>query len=293
MEGQTNNPVWFSNLGAEYSIQIRSGNYPEVKSTLMLNSNQQTFLSYGGKRFTENKIYQTNPGSNFFDFFNFELIEGQEDGILDEPYAVIITESIREKYFEDGIAIGESLKYDSLQLKVTGVIQDLPTNSHLDFEILFTNPRTFESEHFHTNTYIELVDGASPKGLEAKILAMQVGQDEFHTLTAVSLIGLPDIYFDSAASFGSGGIGDKLQLTVFMVIGGLILLIAVANYVNLSLAGYSGKGLEIGIRKVLGESRQQIISAFICESLLVTLLSLPFLFLWLKLTLPVFGDFLA
>jgi len=292
MEAQTNNPVWLSNIGAEYSKQIRVGNYPEVKSTLMLNSNQSAFLSYGSKKFYEKKIYQTDPGSNFLDYFNFELIEGNADGILNEPYAVIITESVRQKYFEDEIAVGEYLKYDSLQLKVMGVIQDLPTNSHLDFDIIYANPKTFERDHFHTNTYIELVDGANPQEFETKILAMQVAQDEFHTLKAVSLISLPDIYFESVSSFGSGGVGDKLQLTVFIVIGGLILLIAVANYVNLSLAAYSGKGLEIGIRKVLGESRQQIIRAFIFESLLVTLLSLPLVFLWINLTLPAFGDFL-
>ena len=292
LEARTNSDLWFSNLGTEHAEELVSGKYPEVESSVMLNTNQQTFLSYGARRFSENNILVTNPGSEFFDFFDFTMLEGQVDGILDEPYAAVITESVRKKYFENGPAIGESLMYDSIPLKVTGVIEDLPTNTHLNFTILYTNPRRFQNDHIHANSYFKLVPGINSEDLERKILEMDVAQDEQHKLNEVALVSLSDIYFDSTASFGSGGIGDKLQLIVFMVIGGLILLITVANYVNLSLAVYSGKGLEIGIRKVLGESRSQIIRAFIYESFIVTFLALPLMFLWSKLALPQFSEFL-
>ena len=293
MEARTNSPLWFSNLGAEHSLALISGKYPEVVGAVMLNGNQQTFLSANGNRFPENHIYQTNLGSAFFTHFDFNLIEGNTEGILDEPYSAVITESTRQRYFNDAAALGQTLNYDSIPLKITGVIEDLPSNSHFDFEILYTNPRTFANEHFHTNTYFQLVDGASPQDLEAKIMAMEgIAPDAGHEFSEVKLIALPDIYFNSNASFGSGGIGDQLQLKVFMVIGILIVLISVANYVNLSMAIYSSKGLEIGMRKVLGESKGQIIRAFIYESILVTMLSIPIMLICLKFTLPVFSEFL-
>ncbi len=294
MEAKTNSDLWFSNLGAEHALELLSGKYPEVEDVLQLNSFQQSFLSYKGKRFSEKKIYQTDPGSRFFDFFNFEFVEGNPNGVLEEPYSVVITESVREKYFLDGQALGEVIEFGDKLIKVNGVIKDLPTNSHLDFELLYTDPQPFGNDHYHTNSYIKLVDDASPELLKDKILNMEgVALDEYHELTDVALIGLPDIYFDSASSFGSGGIGDRLQLTVFIVIGGLILLISVANYVNLSLAIYSGKGQEIGIRKVLGESKQHVMRTFVYESLIITALAVPLVLIGLKFTIPTFGDYLG
>jgi putative ABC transport system permease protein len=292
MEGRSNNPIWLSNLGTEYARELVSGKYPEVKGLVQINNSQQTFLQHKSKRFFEKKIFQTKPGSAFFEFFNFDFIEGNNENLLEAPYSVVITESIKQKYFEDDLAVGETIMYDTIPLKVTAVIEDLPSNSHLDFDIIYTNPRAFGDGHYHTNSYFELVDNVDPLELENTISAINLGLDDFHTLTEINLIALPHIYFDSQASFGSGGIGDKLQLRVFIVIGFLILLIAVANYINLSLATYSGKGLEIGIRKVLGETKQQVIQAFFYESLLNTLLALPLLILWLKLTIPIFSDFL-
>ncbi len=292
LEAITNNDLWFSNIGMEHGRELTSGRYPEVKEVVQLNGHPRAFLSYNNQRFSEEKIYQTKPGSAFFELFSFKELLGNRETFLDEPYATVITASTAEKYFGKTSPLGQVIKYDSIPLKITGVIEDLPTNSHLDFNILYTNPVTFSQEHFHTQSYVQLVNDADPEGLEVKIKEMDVARDEFHELSQVRLMPVPDIYFGSDAVFGSGGKGDILQLTVFMIIGGLILLIAVANYINLSLAVYSSKGLEIGMRKVLGESRVQIIRAFIWESVLMTFMTIPLLLLGLYLVLPVFSEFL-
>ncbi len=292
LEAITNNDLWFSNIGMEHGKELTSGKYPEVKTVVQVNGNPRAFLTYNNQRYSEEKIYQTKAGSEFFELFSFKALLGNRETFLDEPYATVITASTAEKYFGNTSPLGQVIKYDSISLKITGVIEDLPTNSHLDFNMLYTNPVTFGQDHFHTQSYVQLVNDADPKALEVKIKEMDVARDEFHTLSEVRLMPVEDIYFGSDAVFGSGGKGDVLQLTVFMIIGGLILLIAVANYINLSLAVYSSKGLEIGMRKVLGESRTQIIRAFIWESVLMTFMTIPLILLGLYLLLPIFSEFL-
>jgi putative ABC transport system permease protein len=292
LEAITNNDLWFSNIGMEHGRELTSGRYPEVKTVVQINGHPRAFLSYNNQRYAEEKIYQTKAGSEFFKLFSFKELLGNRETFLDEPYATVITASTAEKYFGKASPLGQVIKYDSIPLKITGVIEDLPTNSHLDFNILYTNPVTFSQDHFHTQSYVQLVNDADPEALEVKIKDMDVATDEFHTLSEVRLMPVKDIYFGSDAVFGSGGKGDILQLTVFMIIGGLILLIAVANYINLSLAVYSSKSLEIGMRKVLGESRSQIIRAFIWESVLMTFMTIPLVLLGLYLLLPVFSELL-
>ncbi len=294
MEARTNSPLWFSNLGMEHGRELNSGKYPEVEAMVQLNGHPRAKLSYNGKTFFESNIYQVNTGASFFDFFDFNLLEGNKSTLLDQPRATVITKSIAEKYFGDDSPIGEAIKYDSLFLTITGVIEDIPSNSHLQFDFLYVNPSAFAPQHFHTTTYLKLVDRADPKVLEEKILAMEgIAANEFEEISEVNLVPIEDIYYESNAAFGAGGQGDKLQLLVFVIIGTLILFIAVANYINLSLAIYSGKGKEVGMRKVLGESKAQIIRAFFLESTSMTMLVIPVVILGLNFLLPIFNDFLG
>ena len=294
MEARTNDPIWFSTLGMEHGRELISGKYPEVMEIVEFNSSNQAFFAHGQKRFLEKRISQVAPGSKFLDFFGFELIQGDRSSALEAPHAVILTASAAKKYFGVEPAVSKTLKLNTVLLTVTGIMEDLPTNTHFQFDVLYTNPSTFGQDHFHTNTYIKLVNGVNAKSVEEKILAMEgVAIDEFHELSEVKLVPVADIHFQSQAGFGSGGQGDPIQLSIFMIIGGLILLISIANYINLSLAIYSGKGKEIGMRKVLGESKNSITRTFFFESLLMVLLTIPLLLLGLKLLLPEFNNFMG
>ncbi|MEO9873048.1 ABC transporter permease [Ekhidna sp.] len=293
MEGKTNGDQWFSNLGMEHARELVAGSYPEVLKRVQLNQAQRAFFSYKEKKFAETNVIQTNIGSQFFEFFDFEILEGGKKSLLGEPYSVVLTESTAEKYFGEVSPVGLALNYDTIQLKVTGVIADLPTDTHLRFDLIYTNPRLYEQEHFHTQTYLELSNEVNVDQLEGKILEMDVARNEFHVLSDVQLMPLAEIYLESDAVFGAGGKGDPLQLRVFLIIGAMILLIAVTNYINLSLAIYLGKGRAVGIRKVFGESRNQIITAFIYESLLTTLLTIPIILIGFSLALPAMNIFLG
>ncbi len=294
LEGKTNGDQWFANLGMEHGRELVSGKYPEVRNSVQLNGTAQTFLSYKDKKYVEKRIYRTSPGSDFFKLFTFKVLEGDEASMLDDPYSIVLTESVAKKYFEDQSPIGEALKYDTVLLKVTGVIEDVPTNSHLKFDMIYTNPIIYNLEHFHTQTYLQLVNDVDPPQLISKILEMEgIAFNEFHELSDARLMRVTDIYLESDAAFGSGGTGDPLQLLVFLVIGGLILLISIANYINLSLAIYLSKGREIGVRKVFGESQGQIVKSFIYESTFTILLTVPLVLLGLSLMLPVFNELLG
>ncbi|MEQ9404705.1 MAG: ABC transporter permease [Cyclobacteriaceae bacterium] len=294
MEARTNGDNWFSNVGVEHSRELLAGSYPEVKNIVLLNPGQSSFLNYKGKKFAEKNILRTSPGSAFFELFDFKILEGNPENLLEAPHAVVLTQSAAERYFEGNQAIGETLELDTILLKVTGIIEDLPTNSHLKFEVLFTSPGLYSRDHFHSQGYLQLVKDATPTQLEQKILDMEgVARDEFHELSEVRLMPLPDIYLKSDTAFGSGGQGDQLQLIVFLVIGGLILLISIANYINLSFAIYLSKGREIGVRKVFGETKSQIIQSFAFEAFLTTFLTVPLVLSGVFLILPVFNDLLG
>jgi len=293
LEAKTNGNQWFSNLGKEHGQELTSGKYPEVRNHTLINSGQKAFLSYKDRKYAEKGIFRTNPGSSFFELFSFKVLEGNQDNLLVDPYSVVLTQTAARRYFDDQSPIGETLVLDTLLLNVTGVIEDLPSNSHLKFEILYTNPRLYSQEHFHTQMYLQLHSDVNPERLSEKVTDMEgVAFNEFHELSQVRLLRLPDIYLESDAAFGSGGGGDSLQLHVFLFIGGLILLTSIANYVNLSLAIYLGKGREIGVRKVFGETQGQVIKSFVYESFFTILLTIPFVLVGLQLALPIFNDLL-
>lgn len=286
MEARTNGEAWFSNLGVEHSRELIGGAYPEVINRVLINRAPKAFLSYKDIKFAETKLIQTNPGSDFFEFFDYEVIEGNRNNLLEEPNAIVLTKSMAEKYFGESSALGEVLTNDTIQYKVTGVLADLPTNTHLDFDMLYTNSTFYDREHHHSQNYFELGNDVDISQLEEKIEAMDVALNDFHILSEVKLVQVPDIYLESDASFGSAGKGDPLQLKVFLIVGALILLIAITNYVNLSLAIYLGKGRAVGIRKVFGESKTQIVLAFIYESLTTMLLTIPIILIGFSFALP-------
>lgn len=286
MEAQTNGEAWFSNLGVEHSRELMGGSYPEVVNRVLVNRAPKAFLSNESNKFAETNIIQTNPGSDFFNFFDYKVIEGNRETLLEEPNAIVLTKSTATKYFGEISPIGQVLTHDTIQYKVTGVIADLPTNTHLNFDIIYTNSSLYERDHHHSQNYFELVNEVDITLLEEKIEAMDVALNDFHKLSKVKLMPVSDIYLESDAAFGSGGKGDPLQLKVFLIVGALILLISITNYVNLSLAIYLGKGRAVGIRKVFGESKTQIVLAFIYESLATMILTIPIILIGFSFALP-------
>lgn len=292
MEGKTNGDQWFSNIGIEYLRELTSGTYPEIINSVKLNRGRKAFFSTSDQRFAENNILQTDPGSLFFDVFGFKVLEGSRESLLEEPNAVVLTKSTAEKYFGAQSPVGQVLTYDTIPLKVTGVMEDIPSNTHLTFDLILTNPQLYSRDHYHTHTYFELEDEVNVANLEQKIVDIDLDLDEYHQMTAIQLMPVSDIYLESTAAFGAAGKGDPLQLSVFLIVGALILLISITNYTNLSLAIYLGKGRAIGVRKVFGESRNRVVRSFMYESFLMILLTVPIILIGFSFALPALNIFL-
>ncbi len=292
LEGKTNTEFWQSNLDYTYGRQFKAETYPAIKTLVEITPFGNIFFSYEDKQFVEQKIYRVLPGSRFFDVFDLEMIEGNKEGVLKDAYATVMTEQTAKRYFGDESALGKVINYDTLLLKVTGVVANLPSNSHLDFDIIYANPRSAD-QHFHAFMYLQLTAGSDPRLMEEQILGMNEDLDEFHKLTTVKLMPIEDIHFRSEAVFGAGGKGDWPQLMAFLITGFLILLIAITNYINLSMAIYSSRRLEIGMRKVLGESRRRVVYMLCLESIMITLVCIPLALVGISLLLPAFSNFLG
>lgn len=289
-EAQTNSDQWFSNLGMEHAKEMRNGTFPEIEDMVQFNVSGRSFVESNAGKFAEKNVAQTPVNSRFFKVFNFQFLEGSSELALNKPQQVVLSSSTANKYFGEEQALGQTITYDSLSYEVVGVIEDLPSHTHFNFDLIFSNTSLYEREHFHTHTYLKLYPNTDKKALEKKIQILDVAYNEYHILSAVRLIDVENIHLYSDVSFGAAGKGDWLQIRIFQVLALLILAVAIINYVNLSFAIFLNKGKEIGMRKILGESRTEIIVQLSCQAILTVGLAIPVIAMGLFLILPYFEE---
>ena len=235
-------------------------------------------INYEDKKFKESNIIAADPG--VFDILGFQLISGNKETALSEGYSVVITEQIADKYFGDENPIGETLILDnSISLLVRGVMQNHPANTDFNPRMLisFTTIKDLFGRDFSTNwlsqilhSYIRVPEGYSPELLESKIetsfskYRAKENDDRVLKLERLSRMHLYSI-------FGNRNIR---YIYIFLAVAGLILLTACINFMNLATARSANRAREIGMRKVVGAQRKQIIRQFIGESYIYAVLSL-------------------
>lgn len=293
LEAQTNSNEWFSNLGVEHARALKNGAFPELESVVTLNRRTRAFVDVNKQRFTEENIYQTSIGSSFFETFDFNFVEGSAEQALKEPKQIVITAAKARKYFGNDLAFGKTIIYDSTSYTITGVVEDLPTHTHFEFDLMINNGSFNGTDHFHGHSYLRLYPDVNRNALEGKILNLDVAFNEYHTLSGVRLINVSDIHLESDASFGASGKGDWVQIRIFQVLAILILAVAAINYVNLSFAIFLNKGKELGMRKILGETRMEIILHLSLQAITTSLLAIPFIALGLLFSLPAFENLMG
>ncbi len=255
------------------------------------------------KSFHERKIIDVDP--NFFTFFSFPLLKGDPATVLLEPASVVLTESTARKYFGSiDKAMGKIVEVDkNTPLKVTGIAQDVPANSHLDFDLVIPlenyKDRGWMTRWINNGlyTYVQLAPTVSEEQVERsfprfmdKHMGQIMKQAGFHF--SLSLTPLRDIYFEQAA-FDGAKHGDKRVVYIFLSIAILILLVACINFMNLSTVRAVERSKEIGVRKVLGAIKGHLVWQFIGESLLLTALSCVLSVGLLALVLPVYKQLLG
>ena len=275
--------------------------FARIKEAVRLWRDYQPTLTLNDKVFQEDNLIFTDV--KFFEMISFQLTQGNAETALSQPNTIVLTKSMVQKYFGDEDPMGKTIQYDGgrgkLELLVTGVMEDLPHNTHFKFDFLasflsvkrqLTNWGSFKPIW----TYVTLQNGATPDDIRArfptfldKYVPRRVEDNPGY---AFDLEPMSDIYMKSQADRNMKPLGDIQSMYVFGVVGISILLIACINFINLSMAKSLSRAKEVGIRKTIGAKRGQLINQFIAESGLTVVLSLIVAVGLSVLFLPVYNN---
>ena len=288
--------------GAGYAMKE---DFPEVLDFVNLH---QSFaeISYQQNYFKLDHAYYA--GNNFFDVFSVPLIQGIDSTVLKDPFAVVLSESLAKKIFKDQDPVGkELLQNDDTPFTVTGVFKDLPERSHMQFDLLYSFEAyvNFTSEEARTAwqwdgflNYVVLQNGTDPRTLETKFpefIQRRQGEEleRYNAGMEFNLQPLTKIHLISNYRGEIKPTGDERATYFLLVIGLFVLFIAWINYINLTTAHSLKRAREVGIRKVLGSLRSQLMRQFLLESFLMNALGLGFALVLILITFPIFNDFIG
>ncbi len=283
--------------------------YPEVEEATRLHQAGKSIVKFADKTFKEESIAFAD--SNFFQVFTLPLIRGDAATALLQPNTLVITRAIAQKYFDGEDPIGKVLRFQNwnTDFKITGVIDKVPVNSHFhfDFFISMAGMQEARSDSWLTsgfNTYLVLKPGYDYKKLDAKLpgavakyMGPQILQGMGMTLTQFRQKGndvglylqpLTDIHLHSDCTNDLEAGGDIRYVYISAAIALFMLLIACINFMNLSTAGAIRRAREVGIRKVLGSLKGELVRQFLLESILLAAISLVLAIGLLYLALPAF-----
>ncbi len=288
--------------------QTLMADYPEVVQAVRMAGKWDAVLNYGDQTFYEDQVLAVD--STFFDVFSFRLLEGDPSSVLREPNTVVITESIARKYFGEENAMGKIFNHinegEENAVRVVGVMEDVPHNSHFHFDFLMALS-TFEfsrSEQWWNNnfkTYLVLQEGSDYIELEKKLpefIRKYLSGDipewdewmEAGNYWKYILQPLEKIHLSSDLDGEIEPNGNIQYVYIFSVVGLIILLIACINFMNLSTARSASRAREVGVKKVAGASRRSLINQFLTESVIFALLAGLISILLIQLILPFFNQ---
>ncbi len=260
--------------------------FPEVENAVRISPALNIRFKKGTEDIAEDKVIYCDP--SLFSIFTLPMIDGDAKTALNDPNAIVITESSAKKYFNRSDVVGQTLTInsDSIPHKITGVIKDMPVQSHFTADFFLSilsqeSSRDKTFNHFSFNTYILLKPGASVNRLEAKLPAMMrqwlngsMNMDKFEkggNFIHLNLTALKDIHLQSNRQRELAPNGNDQYVYIFSAIALFILVLACINFMNLSTARSANRAREVGVRKVLGSSRWSLIGQFLSESFMVTL----------------------
>ena len=274
---------------------------PDIKNYVRISTPQSGMYSYNNEELNSRTIF---ADSTFFEIFSFQLLVGDASEVLKHPYSVVLTESYARKLFKEKNPLGMQLTLNSdLQLMVTGIAKDVPTNSHLKFDALVSLNTFTEQENFYNKwdgnysyyTYIEIVAGSNindilQKSNEIFDEKLNVKLREFGWNVLPIYEPLNDLYLNSIVQFNAYDTGSKTTVKIFIVIAIFILVIACINFMNLSSSLIIKRVKEVAIRKVIGAGRRKIIAQFLNESVLLSLIALIVGLIFIEIFMPSFNQ---
>jgi putative ABC transport system permease protein len=274
---------------------------PEVKDVTRYQGNEWYGISLGEKSLFDVTVGVGEP--SFFKMFTFPLLKGNPDTALVEPHSIVVTESLARRFFGDEDPMGKSLTIpagitDGDAYTVTGLIKDVPENSHLHFDCMIPASNMHKFHHVDFQNwdstffyhYVQLNPKASPSEAAVKMTSL-VNDKKGGAKIALRLQPLKDVHLRSNFAFDrdNHSQGSLSTLTIFSIAAAVILLLACINFMNLSTARSANRGKEVGLRKVTGARRSDIIKQFLGESIVLSFIALTLALLCVWQALPFFN----
>jgi putative ABC transport system permease protein len=289
--------------------------FPEVEKAVRVGRFGAWLVSYNGIKHNEDNLIFAD--SAFFELFSFRLISGDPGKVLNKPESIILSQKAAERYFGHGDPVGKKLmiETDSTFYTVTGVMEDIPQNSHMHFDMVaslstldkYINQSSWIMNNFYT--YIRVHEGTDEDTLDSKIqtlvekyvvpayykmLSMNQneikGSDDRYEFVLQPLL---DIHLKSDFEIEFEPVGNIHYVHIFMIIALLILIVACINFMNLATASTANRAKEVGVRKIAGSDKKMLIRQFLTESMLLTVLSMVMALLLVELLMPLFNHYIG
>jgi putative ABC transport system permease protein len=269
-----------------------------IKNTVVSDWGGESLLTVGEIRINKRRYY---VGEEFLEMFQFPLVKGDASKVLDEPESIVLTESTAKELFGDKDPINQLVRVDNGDdLKVTGILKDIPANSSFEFDCLLSHKQVekqaqFQDEggswdNYSFQVYVELQPGIDKTSVDASIKDLLAKNGQVDVPREFFLHPLRDWRLRSNFENGksSGGMIDYVRGFTFIAI--FIIVIACINFMNLATARSERRAREVGVRKSVGSGRKELIFQFLGESILITSIAFLFALLVVEITLPFFND---
>jgi ABC-type antimicrobial peptide transport system permease subunit len=275
---------------------------PELKTAVRLSKPSTNLFEVGDNKFEDKKVFFVD--SNFLQVFSFPLVKGNANTALQRPDGILITEEISKKYFGKQEALGKIIRKDNSEnFIVTGVLANPPANSHLQFDFILPMSNLAKTNYdlqndtwgnFNFYSYVQLNKSivASPENL----LRLTRRIKKIYTVhnkdlkVDFQLQPITSIHLHSSLQIDLPGHGNIQYVNIFFIVALFILAVACINFMNLATARSARRAKEVGLRKVVGAGRRQLIAQFLGESLLISFFSLLLAIGIVWLLLPVFNN---
>jgi putative ABC transport system permease protein len=279
--------------------------FPEVEA-VVYTRNATLLIDHEGKKIRE-RMHFASP--EFFELFSFPIVKGNTSLALTKPFTMVISEDMEKKYFSGRDAIGQTLTLnDTLLFEVTGVMANIPGNSHIQADILISfatfqtlNPQFSYSDgwgNINMRNYVLMKEGVDRAAFQAKaknLYMERVGEmlKNWGVEAYVSFEPFNDIYLKTKAGNGMGPVGSIERIYLLAGVALFVIILACINFINLATARSTHRAKEVGLRKVVGSARGALIRQFIGESFVITTLSLLVALAMVGVFLPVFNQLLG
>ncbi len=272
--------------------------FPEIESFVRFWNWGDQLLELGDKKITIENV--AGADSTFFEMFDYPLVIGDPAEVIDEPLDAVVSEEVAIKLFNKKDVIGETFVIDGDQCIIRGVMENVPENSHLQFNILLNiKSATLDNPDFDSqfggnflNTYFTLNEGADLEKMAERYpdyLSRNTGRDNINEMYKLYLQPLVDVHLastDVEHDYNNYRKFNGTYIDVFILVGIFILIIASLNFMNLTTARASNRAKEVGVRKTIGALKGQLFNQFIFESIMLSCMALIFAIVLTFIALP-------